>query len=93
MTDSPDNVCCVADSYHGLRFFSDLEEEVTKKAEESWLRRLSKTLEPAEKTEFVHVPVHTWSEVAGKELSVLHLRKRFNVSIRRESGEVIFTPD
>ncbi|HJK78607.1 MAG TPA: cation:proton antiporter [Methanocorpusculum sp.] len=76
--------------------FSEREEAMAQKAEESRLRRLSATLEPAVKTEFVHVPVHPESESAGKVLSDLHLRKRFHVSIvslRRESGEVILTPD
>lgn len=76
--------------------FSEREEAMAQKAEESRLRRLSATLEPAAKTEFVHVPVHPFSEAAGKELAVLHLRKRFHVSVvslRRESGEVILTPE
>ncbi|MDE2522739.1 MAG: cation:proton antiporter [Methanocorpusculum sp.] len=76
--------------------FSEREEAMAQKAEESRMRRLSATLEPAAKTEFIHVPVHPESEAAGKMLSELHLRKRFHVSIvslRRESGEVILTPD
>jgi K+/H+ antiporter YhaU regulatory subunit KhtT len=69
---------------------------MAQKAEESRLRRLSATLEPVAKTEFVHVPVHPESEAVGKILSELHLRGRFHVSVvllRRESGEVILTPE
>lgn len=76
--------------------FSEREEAMAQKAEESRLRRLSATLEPVAKTGFVHVPVHPESEAAGKILSELHLRGRFHVSVvslRRESGEVILTPE
>lgn len=76
--------------------FAEREEAMAQKAEESRLHRLSATLEHAGKTEFIHMPVDPESEAAGKELSVLHLRKRFHVSVvslRRESGEVIMTPD
>ncbi|MDR0980908.1 MAG: TrkA C-terminal domain-containing protein [Methanocalculaceae archaeon] len=60
------------------------------------MRRLAATFEHTEKTGFFHVPVHPESEVAGKMLSELRLRKRFHVSIvslRRESGEALLTPD
>lgn len=76
--------------------FTEREEAMAQKAEESKMRRLSATLGPASKTEFVHVTVHPSSEVVGKELSRVHLRKRFHVSVvslYRKSGEGIMTPD
>jgi CPA2 family monovalent cation:H+ antiporter-2 len=76
--------------------FSEREEAMAQKAEESRMRRLAATFEHTEKTGFFHVPVHPESEVAGKMLSELRLRKRFHVSIvslRRESGEALLTPD
>lgn len=75
---------------------AEREEAMAQKAEESRLRRISAKLEPIEKTEFVHVPIHPLSDAAGKALSELHLRKQFHVSIvslRRASGENIITPD
>lgn len=45
--------------------FSEREEAMVQKTEESKMRRLSATLEPASKTEFVHVTVHPDAEVGG----------------------------
>ncbi|HJK10925.1 MAG TPA: cation:proton antiporter, partial [Methanocorpusculum sp.] len=61
--------------------FSEREEAMAQKAEESRLRRISATLEPVERTEFIHVPVHPDSEAAGKTLADLHLRKQYHVSV------------
>lgn len=75
--------------------FSEREEAMAQKAEESRLRRLSSSLEHTERMEFIHVPVHPASEAAGKTLAELHLRKQFRVSVmsvRRESGEMVI-PD
>lgn len=75
--------------------FSEREEAMAQKAEESRLRRISATLETVERTEFIHVPVHPDSEAAGKTLADLHLRKQYHVSVmslRRESGEMVM-PD
>ncbi|MDR3102468.1 MAG: cation:proton antiporter [Methanocalculaceae archaeon] len=76
--------------------FAEREEAMAQIAEESRLRRISAKFGQAPKTEIAHVPVHPSSEVAGKELANLHLRKLFRVSVvslRRISGEVLLTPD
>ncbi|MDV0441333.1 cation:proton antiporter [Methanorbis furvi] len=76
--------------------FAEREKVLIQKVIDSKVQKISSSLAPSSKSEFVHIAVSPDSEAAGKALADLHLRKRFHVSVvslHHASGEVILTPD